>query len=77
MRSARYFFYIQLSNSRGVLGLIDNDIITVEELKKLIETKSDDVSIIMTGCKIDDSMCEVADEISQVEPMNYKVYNIK
>lgn len=57
-----------------VLGLIDNNIISVDELKMILECKSDDVSVIMTGVRLDDSVCELADEISQVESMNYKVY---
>lgn len=60
-----------------VLGLIDNNIISVDDLKKILDSKSDDVSVIMTGKKLDDGMCELADEISQVETMNYKVYQEK
>lgn len=57
-----------------VLGLIDNEIITVEDLRHIIEAKADDVGIIMTGIRLDDAICELADEISQIESMNYKVY---
>lgn len=60
-----------------VLGLIDNNIITVEDLRKIIECKSEEVGIIMTGIRLDDSVCELADEISQVEAMNYKIYHEK
>lgn len=60
-----------------VLGLIDNGIITVDDLKHIVETKSEDVSIIMTGIRLDDAVCEIADEISQIESMNYKVYHKK
>ncbi|MEE1257549.1 MAG: cob(I)yrinic acid a,c-diamide adenosyltransferase [Lachnospiraceae bacterium] len=57
-----------------VLGLVDNGIISVDDLKHMIDAKSDDVSIIMTGIHIDDGICEVADEISQIEALNYKIF---
>ncbi|MBQ1194127.1 MAG: cob(I)yrinic acid a,c-diamide adenosyltransferase, partial [Lachnospiraceae bacterium] len=57
-----------------VLGLIDNGIISVEDLKHIMEAKSDDVSIIMTGIRLNDSVCELADEISRIDAMNYKVF---
>lgn len=57
-----------------VLGLIDNGIISVEDLKHIVEAKSDDVSIIMTGIRLNDSVCELADEISRIDAMNYKVF---
>ena len=57
-----------------VLGLVDNGIISVDDLKHMIESKSDDVSIIMTGIHIDDGICEVADEISKIEALNYKIF---
>ena len=57
-----------------VLGLIDNGIITVEDMRHIIEAKADDVSIIMTGIRLDDKVCELADEISKIEAVNYKVF---
>lgn len=57
-----------------VLGLIDNGIITVEDLKHIIEAKADDVSIIMTGIRLSDEVCELADEISKIEAVNYKIF---
>ena len=57
-----------------VLGLIDNGIISVEDLKHIVEAKSDDVSIIMTGIHLNDKVCEIADEISRIDAMNYKVF---
>lgn len=57
-----------------VLGLIDNGIISVEDLKHIVEAKSDDVSIIMTGIHLSDDVCEIADEISKIDAMNYKVF---
>ncbi len=57
-----------------VLGLIDNGIISADDLKHIIEAKSEDVSIIMTGIRIDDSICELADEISRIDAVNYKIF---
>ena len=57
-----------------VLGLIDNGIISVEDLKHIVVAKSDDVSIIMTGIHLNDKVCEIADEISRIDAMNYKVF---
>ena len=57
-----------------VLGLVDNGIISVEDLKCMIEAKSDDVSIILTGIRLEDGICEIADEISRIDAMNYKIF---
>lgn len=57
-----------------VLGLIDNGIITVEDLKHIIEAKADDVSIIMTGIHLSDEVCMLADEISKIEAVRYKIF---
>lgn len=58
-----------------VLGLIDNGIITVEDLHNIIAAKADDVGIIMTGIKLSDEMCGLADEISQIRTVQYKVFH--
>lgn len=57
-----------------VLGLIDNGIISVEDLKLIVEAKSEDVSIILTGINMNDNVCALADEISRIDAMNYKVF---
>lgn len=57
-----------------VLGLVDNGIITTEELKKIVKAKDEDVSLIMTGICLHDEICEIADEVSQIEALNYRVY---
>lgn len=57
-----------------VLGLLDNGIITIEDLKKILEAKSEDVSIIMTGIRMSDDVCQLADEVSKIEALNYKVF---
>lgn len=57
-----------------VLGLIDNGIISIEDLSHILEAKDDDVSIILTGIKLNDSVCRLADEIFRIEAVNYKIY---
>ena len=57
-----------------VLGLIDNGIISVEDLQRIVEAKADDVGIIMTGIHLEDKVCELADEISKIEEVNYKIF---
>ena len=50
-----------------VLGLLDNGIITIEELKSVLQAKSDDTAIIMTGITVNDEICNLADEVSKIE----------
>ena len=57
-----------------VLGLIDNGIIDIEDLRHILEAKSDDVDIILTGIKLSDEVCQLVDEIFQIEALNYKIY---
>ncbi len=57
-----------------VLGLIDNQIISVDDLKKLIENKTEDTTLIMTGIQLDDSICVLADEVSKIETVKFKVW---
>lgn len=55
-----------------VLGLIDKDIITVEELKTLLACKPEEMDIIMTGITLNDEVCMLADEVTKVETMRFK-----
>lgn len=50
-----------------VLGLLDNGIITIEELKSVLSSKSEDTTIIMTGITVNDEICRLADEVSRIE----------
>ncbi len=51
-----------------VLRLIDNGIITVEELKKMLEMRSDEaMDIIMTGAVLNDEVFVLADEVTKLE----------
>lgn len=57
-----------------VLGLMDVGIITVEELKNIISAKMEDATIIMTGIQLSDEVCVLADEVSKIETVNFKVF---
>lgn len=60
-----------------VLGLIDNHIITVEDLRTILEARSEEVDVIMTGIYLSDEICLLADEISKIETVKFKVWNEK
>ena len=57
-----------------VLGLIDKSIITMEDLGHILEARSEEASIILTGTKLNDDVCGLADEIFRIEEVNYKIY---
>ncbi len=57
-----------------VLGLIDNGIITVEELKNLLSCRPEEMDIIMTGITLNDEVCMLADEVTKVETMQFKIW---
>lgn len=49
-----------------ILGLVDNGVISAEELKAVLLAKTDDVEIIMTGRILEDSLRDYADEIYHI-----------
>lgn len=49
-----------------VLGLLDRDVITFEELKDVLAQKTDDMTIICTGIVLDERLRDVADEIYNI-----------
>lgn len=57
-----------------VLGLIDNRIITVEDLEALIGNKAEETTLIMTGIQLQDDVCMLADEVSKIETLKFKVW---
>lgn len=57
-----------------VLGLIDNEIITVEDLKNLLEARDEETDIIMTGILLNDEICMLADEVSKIETLKFKCW---
>lgn len=57
-----------------VLGLIDNEIIEVEELKGMLSAKPEEMDVIMTGITLNDDVCVLADEVTKVETMRFKIW---
>lgn len=58
-----------------VLGLIDNNIITVEELKNLLEARTnEETDIIITGITLNDDVCALADEVTRMDTVKFKVW---
>ena len=49
-----------------VLGLIDNKIITVEDLKNVLESRDGETDIIMTGISLDKDVSALADYVSEI-----------
>lgn len=57
-----------------VLGLVDNGIISVEDLKTLLEARDEETDIIMTGISLNDEICMLADEVSRIETLKFKCW---
>lgn len=51
-----------------ILGLLDLHLITRDELADLLASRPDDVTVIMTGRVLDDSIRDLADEIYNIAP---------
>ena len=56
-----------------VLGLVENGILTVEELKTLLDYR-EETDVIMTGVILQDEICVLADEVSKIETVKFKVW---
>lgn len=56
-----------------VLGLLEKNIIEVDVLKSLLENRGD-TSIILTGISLTDEICVLADEVSRIETVKFKVF---
>ena len=57
-----------------VLGLVDNGIISVEDLKTLLDARDEETDIIMTGISLNDEICMLADEVSRIETLKFKCW---
>lgn len=57
-----------------VLGLVEKGIIGVEELKKLLENCRE-TDVILTGTTLNDEICILADEVSKIETVKFKVWD--
>ena len=57
-----------------VLGLVEKGIVSVEELKAMLDCR-EDTSVILTGITLSDEICFLADEISKIETVKFKVWD--
>lgn len=57
-----------------VLGLIEKEIITVDELKNVLECRSENTDVILTGITLNDELCILADEVSKIETVKFKCW---
>ncbi len=57
-----------------VLGLVEKDIISVDELKALLDCHGE-TNVIMTGTELKDEICELADEVSRIETVKFNQGN--
>jgi cob(I)alamin adenosyltransferase len=56
-----------------ILGLVEKNIISVDELKNLLECR-EETGIILTGITLNDEICVLADEVSKIETVRFKVF---
>lgn len=56
-----------------VLRLVEKDIMSVEDLKSMLECRGD-TDVILTGDKLDDGICILADEVSRIDTVKFKVW---
>ncbi len=56
-----------------VLGLVEKDIVSVNELKAMLECR-EDTGIILTGVQLSDDICVLANEVSKIETVKFKVW---
>lgn len=56
-----------------VLGLVEKNILTVEDLKSMLEG-NESTDVILTGIVLSDDVCVLADEVSKIETMKFKVW---
>lgn len=50
-----------------LLGLIDYEILSVEEARELICEKNDDMELILTGTKLPSGLCDIVDDIYRIQ----------
>lgn len=55
-----------------VLGLIDNQIITEEELREVLSLKQEQSTVILTGITLNDDICMLANQVSKIETVRFK-----
>ncbi len=50
------------------LGLLDKQVITMEELESLLQAKTEDTEIIFTGRVMDEKLKDYVDEVYKIQP---------
>jgi len=55
-----------------VLGLIDNHIITENELREVLSLKQEQSTVILTGITLNNDICMLADQVSKIETVRFK-----
>ncbi len=56
-----------------VLGLVENGIISSDELISLIDSR-ESTSMILTGISLKDEICFKADEVSKIDTIKFKIW---
>ncbi len=56
-----------------VLGLVEKNIISVEDVKHLLEQRGE-TDVILTGISLNDEVCILADEVSKIETLKFKTF---
>lgn len=56
-----------------VLGLVEKGILDSEELRNLLESRGS-TNVILTGINLSDDVCALADEVSKIESVRFKVW---
>ena len=57
-----------------VLGLIEKNIISVEDVENLLNQRGE-TDVILTGISLNDEICSLADEVSKIATLKFKTYN--
>ena len=55
-----------------VLGLVSKGIVEVDQLQSILESR-DNTGVILTGIQLPDPICIIADEVSRIETVKFKV----
>lgn len=56
-----------------VLGLVEKGILQAEDLKSLLDCRAA-TDVILTGINLSDEVCILADEVSKIETVKFKVW---
>lgn len=56
-----------------VLGLVEKNILQAEDLKSLLDCRGA-TDVILTGINLSDDVCVLADEVSKIETVKFKVW---